>query len=87
MRLSKPTDLGRDLVRFFEDYLPAQRGLSVHTIRSYRDALLLFLQFASCDTKRPVEQLEIADLTAERVLGFLSFLENERGNEIATRNA
>jgi integrase/recombinase XerD len=87
MKLSKPTDLGQDLVQFFEDYLPAQRGLSPHTIRSYRDALLLFLQFASRDTKRPVEQLEIADLTADRVLAFLSFLENERGNEIATRNA
>ena len=87
MKLSKPTDLGRDLVQFFEDYLPAQRGLSPHTIRSYRDALVLFLQFASRDTKRPVEQLEIADLAADRVLAFLSFLENERGNKIATRNA
>jgi integrase/recombinase XerD len=87
MKLSKPTDLGQDLVQFFEDYLPAQRGLSPHTIRSYRDALVLFLQFASRDTKRPVEQLEIADLTADRVLAFLSFLENERGNKIATRNA
>lgn len=87
MRLSKPTDLGRDLEQFFQDYLPAQRGLSPHTIRSYRDALLLFLQFASRDTKRPVAQLEIIDLTAERVIGFLNFLENERENGIATRNA
>ena len=87
MRLSKPTDLGQDLVQFFQDYLPAQRGLSQHTIRSYRDALLLFLQFTSRDTKRPVEQLEIADLTAERVIRFLNFLESERNNGIATRNA
>ena len=33
-----PTALGRHLVRFFEEYLPVQRGLSPHTIRSYRDA-------------------------------------------------
>lgn len=35
MSRSAQTALGRDLVQFFEDYLPAQRGLSPHTIRSY----------------------------------------------------
>lgn len=87
MKRSAPTDLGRDLVRFFEDFLPAQRGLSPHTVRSYRDALLLLLQFAAQDAKRPIERLEIADFTAERVVRFLSFLEVKRGNGIATRNA
>ena len=87
MRRTKPTDLGRGLVRFFEDYLPAQRGLSPHTLRSYRDALLLLLQFASHDSKRAIEHLEIADITPERITRFLSFLEAERKNGIATRNA
>lgn len=87
MRPAKPTDLGRELVRFFHDYLPAQRGVSPHTLHSYRDALVLLLQFAARDCKRGVERLEIADLTAERVTRFLSFLEAERGNSIATRNA
>ena len=87
MRPAKPTDLGRELVRFFEDYLPAQRGVSPHTLRSYRDALLLLLQFTARDSKRPIERLEIADLTPERITRFLSFLETERKNGIATRNA
>lgn len=87
MRPSQPTDLGRDLVRFFEDFLPAQRGVSPHTLRSYRDALLLLLQFAARDSKRPIERLAIADLTPERITRFLSFLESERKNGIATRNA
>lgn len=87
MRLAKPTDLGRDLVRFFEDYLPAQRGVSPHTIRSYRDALLLLLQFTARDSKHAIEHLAIADLTPERIARFLSFLEAERKNGIATRNA
>ena len=87
MRPVKPTDLGRDLVRFFEDYLPAQRGVSPHTLRSYRDALLLLLQFVARDSKRAIERLEIADLTPERIIRFLSFLESERKNGIATRNA
>jgi len=42
MSRATQTALGRDLVQFFEDYLPAQRGLSPHTIRSYRDALVKF---------------------------------------------
>jgi site-specific recombinase XerD len=74
-------------VRFFEDFLPAQRGLSPHTIRSYRDTLVLFLQFTSRKTNRRADQLTISDLTAERVVEFLTFLEKERKNGIATRNA
>jgi site-specific recombinase XerD len=87
MRPAKSTDLGHELVRFFEDYLTAQRGVSPHTLRSYRDALLLLLQFAARDSKRPIERLEIADLTPERITRFLAFLEAERRNGIATRNA
>lgn len=87
MRPGNPTDLGRELVRFFEEFLPRQRGLSPNTVGSYRDAVVLLLQFLSSDAKRPVERLEISDLSAERVIKFLDFLEAERGNSIATRNA
>lgn len=87
MKRSSQTTLGHDLVQFFEDYLPGQRGLSPHTIRSYRDALVLLLQFASRDANCPVERLDIADLTVERVTKFLAFLETDRNNSIATRNA
>lgn len=80
-------NLGRALVRFFQDYLPNQRGMSTHTIRSYRDAIVLFLRFASQDAGRGVERLEINDLRPERVTQFLSSLEDRRGNGIATRNA
>ena len=87
MRLSKPTDFGLDLVKFFEDYLPEQRGMSPHTIHSYRDTFMLLLQFLVRDTNRAVEKLEINDFTAEHVLAFLSYLEKERKNGVATRNA
>lgn len=87
MKRPPQTPLGHDLVQFFEDYLPGQRGLSPHTIRSYRDALVLLLQFASRDANCPVERLDIADLTVERVTRFLAFLETDRHNSIATRNA
>jgi site-specific recombinase XerD len=87
MKPSTPTDLGRELVRFFEEFLPDQRGLSPNTVRSHRDAMLLLLQFASADAKRPIERLQVSDFTAERVAAFLNHLEVDRGNSIATRNA
>lgn len=87
MSRQSSADLGRVIVSFFETYLPAQRGMSVHTLRSYRDALILWLQFAAKDSGQRLEALGIADLTVERVERFLTHLEVERGNGIATRNA
>jgi integrase/recombinase XerD len=87
MKLAQPTELGRALVRFFQEYLPRQKGGSAHTVRSYRDALVLLLQFTARDTRRGIERLQIADLNAERTKRFLNFLEAERHNSIATRNA
>jgi site-specific recombinase XerD len=87
MKRYQPTALGRCLVRFFQDYLPSLRGMSLNTIRSYRDALVLFLQFAAKYTGRPIEALEIANFSADLVGRFLTFLEAERHNGIATRNA
>ena len=87
MNPRKPNDLGRAISRFFKEYLPHLRGLSAHTIKSYRDALVLFLRFVSDDAKCPVERLDIADLDRDRVLRFLKHIEIVRHNGVATRNA
>jgi len=87
MKRRLPTDLARGLFRFFQDYLPTQRGVSLHTIRSYRDSVLLLLHFTAKDTRRRIEAIELGDFTAERVTLFLRHLETERHNGIATRNA
>jgi integrase/recombinase XerD len=87
MRVQQPTNLGRALVRFFHEYLPGRRGLSAHTVHSYRDALVLLLQFTARETRKKIEKLQIADLDAECIKRFLNYLETERHNGIATRNA
>jgi len=87
MKKYQPTELGRAVVRFFQEYLPTLRGMSRHTIQSYRDSMVLFLGFAAADCKRPIESLELNDITADRVGHFLAFLEAARGNSITTRNA
>jgi integrase/recombinase XerD len=87
MKKYQPTELGRSVVRFFQEYLPTLRGMSRHTIQSYRDSMILFLRFAAGDTGRPIESLDVAHITAERLGRFLAFLEAERKNSITTRNA
>jgi integrase/recombinase XerD len=87
MTQRQSTALGRSIARFFQEYLPALRGMSPHTIRSYRDTIILFLRFAAAENGEPVESLDVRDINADRLGGFLTSLEVERGNSIATRNA
>lgn len=87
MKRARPNDLGLCVEKFFREYLPELRGMSPHTIHSYRDALILFLRFASEHSGRRLEDLDLADFSAEHVGQFLTSLEAERHNGIATRNA
>jgi hypothetical protein len=78
MRCSGSTELGHALVSFFQERLPEQRGLSQHSIRSYRDALVLWLQHIARTTKRGVEKLELSDLTVAKAEQFLTHWDNSR---------
>lgn len=82
----KTPTLGALLYAFFEDHLKAQKGLSPATIRSYRDAVRLFLTFVATDRRCKLTRVRVCDLTAERVRRFLSALETERHNHIRSRN-
>jgi integrase/recombinase XerD len=87
MRARRANTLGWTIEKFFREYLPTLRGTSRHTIRNYRDAIVLFLRFVSAKTATAIEDLDIKDFNAERVRDFLAFLESDRHNGIATRNA
>jgi integrase/recombinase XerD len=78
--------LGPVVYAFFERHLKAEKGLSPSSVRSYRDALRLFLSFVAGQHRRLITRLTIEDLTADRVRAFLAHLETERGNHIRTRN-
>jgi integrase/recombinase XerD len=86
-RRRKITFLGSSIVAFFEDYLPNQRGMSQHTMRSYRDAVVILLHFVARECRRGTETLDLTDIDAPRVERFLLHLETERGNGLVTRNA
>src|SRR5437016_14026547 len=71
---------------FFAEYLCHQRRLSPHTIVSCRDTFRLLLTFVRNHTGVEPSALRIADVDAPVVLSFLSYLEQERGNSVRSRN-
>jgi site-specific recombinase XerD len=82
MSLLAPT-----LQTFFTDRLIAQRHASGHTIAAYRDTWRLLLGYAAARTGSPPSRLDLADLDATLIAGFLDHLERDRGNSVRTRNA
>lgn len=83
----RPSALAGLIESFFRQRLAAQRRASPATIATYRDALRLFLVFASEKLSKPPVDLDIKDLDRDLVLAFLDFLEKKRGNSVRTRNA
>jgi site-specific recombinase XerD len=71
---------------FFTERL-AQRGLSPHTVTAYRDTFRLLLHHAQQRLGRPPSALQLTDLDATFIAGFLDHLEHQRSNSVTTRNA
>jgi site-specific recombinase XerD len=72
--------------QFFTDYLLAQRAMSPNTVASYRDAMLLFLDFAHERLGKMPTELRLADLEPDLILAFLEDLERRRNNSVRSRN-
>jgi integrase/recombinase XerD len=80
------TALAPLLQAFFTDRLMTQYGASPHTIASYRDTFRLLLTHVQQRTGKLPARLDLADLDAATIGGFLHDLETVRGNSPATRN-
>jgi site-specific recombinase XerD len=72
--------------RFLLEEVGSDRNLSVNTQRSYRDALRLLFHFLAEHYTLEPTQVTVEHLTADVVKSFLTYLEQERGNAIDTRN-
>ena len=81
------TLLAPTLQAYFTDRLIGQLHASPQTIASYRDTFRLLLGYIQRETARQPARLQLEDLDAQRIGAFLSYLETERGNTAATRNA
>lgn len=79
--------LAPTLQKFFTSYLAGQKGASAHTISAYRDTWRLLLKYIYQHKHVRVDQVDFTDLDAETITLFLTYLEDDRGNSPATRNA
>ena len=78
--------LGPPIHSFFLDHLVTVKGLRPASVRSYRDTIRLLLCFVAKDKGTKITKLNLEDLSFERVLRFLRYLEDDRANHIRTRN-
>jgi integrase/recombinase XerD len=81
------TALAPHLTAFLCEHLPHERKASPHTCAAYAYAFQLLVCFAACRLNVKPCQLEIEQLDAPLVLGFLKHIEIERHNSPRTRNA
>ena len=82
----KPPSFPALVQQFFTEYLVTQRAVSPRTVASYRDALMLFLDFASRKLGQEPTAMRLADIQPELILAFLDHLEKDRHNSVRSRN-
>jgi integrase/recombinase XerD len=86
MSSTVPNALACAVHGFFGPYLLEQRGLSRHTVLSYRDTVALLLRFIAKTRQTDPATLDLDCLTSQIVLEFLNHLEKERHNKTSSRN-
>ena len=82
----KPTDFAKALSQYLSAYLPGQRNVSPNTIKSYRETFKLFLTYCKHSCGLSIERLCLQRIDEPLVVGFLTWLEQDRKNSITTRN-
>lgn len=74
----RPPSFASLVQQFFTEYLVAQRAVSPRTVACYRDALMLFLDFAGPKLGKVPTAIRLADIHSELILAFLDHLEHGR---------
>ncbi len=84
--MTETQPIGPVLHSFFADHLITIKGLRPASVRSYRDTIRLLLTFAAADKGCKITRLCLADLSFDRIMRFLRYLETDRRNHVRTRN-
>lgn len=80
------TPIAPHITAFFQERLTMERRASVHTSDSYAYAFRLLLSYASKRLKVAPSRLELEQIDAHLVVGFLNDLETTRSNGASSRN-
>jgi len=82
----KPSDFAASLRDFFNHYLSETYRASGNTISSYSYTFTLLFRFLQEEKGIPPQKVTISTFDRQLILEFLQWLEEKRGNSIATRN-
>jgi len=80
------TLVGPLLQSFFTEHMLSHRRASQQTVDSYRDTFRLLLRFLQQTTGKEPSRLQVADFDASTILNFLDHIEQQRKNQIQSRN-
>lgn len=83
----KATDFANALTDFLGRYLTVECGYSPNTVTTYSYTFSLFIGYMKTVELVKPENLTLDEITKERVIGFLSWIEKERKCSPSTRNA
>ncbi|MDR0473329.1 MAG: site-specific integrase [Treponema sp.] len=83
---SKSAEFLELLESFLNVYLPCAVGVRANTVKSYKDAFRLLLKYMFEQKHINADKIAFTDLDYTTMLGYLDWLEKERGCGIATRN-
>lgn len=84
--MKKINDFARLLSGFLNNYLPHEKGVSANTIKSYSYTFILLIKYMHENRNIPASRLSFTHLKKDLVVGFLDWLQNDRGCGEATRN-
>jgi site-specific recombinase XerD len=74
------------LETFCDDYMPNSAGLGVNTVKSYKTAFRMLLEYVYAEKSIDSGNIAFSTLDFDAINGFLCWLEQKRGCSIATRN-
>ena len=80
------TDFFKTIRSFILEYLPKQRCFSENTIKSYRTALNLLVEYLRQEKLLRISQIDFTIFERELILGFLDWLEHSRNCSASSRN-
>ena len=82
----KKNDIHALIQKFFLQWMMSQRNVSPETIKSYRDSFRIYLKYIETHCGVALTKISMNQFDAEHILGFLSYLDKNRGNKPNTVN-
>jgi len=86
MKKLKDPAMFESMRRFLCEHLPVHVNASRHTIRSYRESLMQFMDFVAESGGKNIAEVSMADFSQNKVLAFLDNREKAHGCSAGTRN-